>query len=306
MRSLLILAPVLLVACAARAELAGDANHLLNDYIKLDDAHQEIAAARQAFVTDAGNNSALLKDIHPFFVARNKIQPLRQLILTDRKTLRNTLSYKNKAFGKLIANRHELVQDAASYIAQYDLWVSLKAQIAADLDQMRQSADAGDHAALKAACKAYFDDGHARLQARLQWQADLAALKKDLAYKTPKIVPRMPPQQDLPADAAEYLADRADWEALGEQLGADRNSLRAAVSDPNSGSLESIVLAFLNDRHARRIKGVELYWDRYFIGTDNAYVPKDAKTTPLFTKSSVDLEDEDDELDLSPDEAGEK
>ena len=299
-----LIAPLLaLVASSAAAALIDDVKQLINDEDRLIAARADIAADRDAIAANLNVEKDLRADVRKLFTDRNKVQALRLLKAVDQKQVRVTLDYRGAKLVKPTAGRKNLLLDIASYLAGYDAWTAARQAVADNFEQMRAATVARDLPALRAATKTFFDSLRERLQARLQWQSDLRAMKKDVGFKATGTV-QMPPSLDLSADAAEYLSDRAQWEAFDQQLEADRNNLRAGLTAGES--LDSIVLTFLNDRRARRLKGLELYWDRNFMGTDIGIVPRDPKAVPPVTARDMNNDEEDDTLDQSADEAGEK
>ena len=314
----------LVLACAAvpaRAELADDVTTFLSDYDRLAAVRQEVATDRDAMAGKLGDAQALKKAVREFFNDRDQAQSLRVLKAADRKQMRATLkalqakepgSPAAKTGGGGSPATNSLLQDATAFIANYDQWLALQAVVTQDIAQLRvdvagvnaDPASTYAAAALIASTKKFFDDSRARLNARLQWQAAVRALKKDVGFKgTGK--PQPPQGETLTQHVAHFLSDRAEWETLGTQLDADRNNIRAALGATES--LTSVVMSFLTDRRARRVKGQELALDRKVMRADlGLRSSKEGKTGALFGSRDLDTDDEDDALDQSSDESGEK
>jgi hypothetical protein len=299
-----VLVALLLWAVPARAELMGDVAQFLQDYDRLAALRNELDGDRDAMAASINDHQQLVKDVKAFFADRAEVAALVLLKAADRKQMRVTLDYKPAKLEKPVKGTGVLADDANSFISFYDAWVSLKADIEADIAGMRNAVAANDPAALAAVVTAFFDHHRARLQKRLQWQSDIRAMKKDIAFKgTGKPVP---PEGGLKKDVEKFLADRDAWESYASILDADRNNIRTAVS--SGQGLEDAVRAFLTDRRYRHIKGVELWLDRKAMRKDVGLggSEKEAKQGSSATSKSLDSDDESDALEQTADTAGER
>lgn len=289
---------------SARAELAADVAQFLADYDRLVALRAEIAADRDAMAADL-DSGKLERDVKRFFADRAEAFAVRLVKAADRKQMKIDLNFKPAKLEKPVPGTGDLLKDASSYINSYDAWAALWSQIEQNISQMRNAVASGDNAALTAATTDFFNNHRSRLQKRLQWQSDIKAMKKDVSFKgTGKPLP--PPGTTLKEHVAEFLNDRAAWEALGSLVEADRNNLRAALGSPDS--LQSTVNTFLTDRRARHVKAVELAVDRKAMRKDVGLSAGSEKDKPGATASSrsIDNDDEDGALDQSADGAGEK
>jgi hypothetical protein len=294
------------LTASVRAELIQDAKHFLNDIDDLTAARSELASDRKAMTDDLYADKALRNDVHEFFADRSQASSLRQVQACDRKQLRLGVGYEPEKLAKPTKPFNDLLWDATSYLAKYDDWCRLQAEMEKNIEQIRLDTARRDEAALKDSLTAYFKNSRAKLQARLQWQSDLKAMKKDAGFKATGKA-HSPSGTKLSDFTSAFLKDRADWEALAVQLEADRNNLRAALN-ANSSSLRDLVLIFLNDRRARTVKAQELALDRKAMAAElgTGIAKREGKIGALATSRDLDADDEDDALEQSPDSAGEK
>jgi hypothetical protein len=293
-----------LCAMSARAELVKDASDFLKDFDRLVALRTEIAGDRDTLAADL-NTEKLKADVKRFFADRAEAAAVRFLKAADRKQMKIDLDFKGPKIAKPTKGTGDLTKDATSYITNYDAWTALWSQILVNVDQMRSAVNANDIAALTTACTDFFTNHRSRLEKRLQWQADIHAMKKDTGFKgTGKA--EKPPATSLKDDVSEFLTDRAAWETLGTQLETDRNNLRAALSAPDS--LSSTVTTFLTDRRAHRVKGNELALDRKQMRKDAGLSAGSKEDKPDGEASTRDLDNDDPDgaLEGSADSAGEK
>jgi hypothetical protein len=290
------------VASSARAALVDEARLFLSDKDRAAEAQADIIAGRAAMAADLANNQALSKDVRAFFKDRAELGAVRALLSFDRRNMRLALGYKGAKLSKPVKGSGVLAVDAASYIASFDKWIALQQTVEADIAKMRADVAAKDEAALAASVTAFFDDSRARLQARLQWQSDIRAMKKAIGFKgTGKPAP--PPGSTLAEHVTEFLKDRGSWETLGATVDADRENIRATLGD--SGSLASTVSAFLNDRRARGVNGGDLAFDRKAMRADLGLGGGESKSAGEVGAKDADKEGENDALEESPEGAGE-
>jgi hypothetical protein len=290
------------VTMSVHAELVGDVKQFIADRDRLEVVRNEIAADRAAMAADLNNEQRLRTDVRRFFSDRDEVLSLRVLKAADRKQMRISLSFKGERVNKPTKGTGDLLLDATSYIFHYDRWNTLRQTVDSNVEQMRVDANAGNVTALTASTTSFFENSRLRFQARVQWQSDIRAMKKDIGFKgTGKALP--PPGSTLQEHTTEFLADRAAWEALGLTVEADRNNLRSAIG---TSSLESVVRTFLTDRRARHVKGVELAMDRAAMRADvGIRAAKEEKLGAMASSRDIDKDDEDSALESSADGAGE-
>ena len=295
-----------LLAASAQAALIDEVKTFLADRDRLIALRTEIADDRAAMAANLNNESELRKSVREFFRDRATAGAVKLIKALDRRDMKFALGYQGTKLTKPTKGTGILAMDAASCIANYDKWIALQQTVEANIEQMRADANAGDEAALMISTTAFFDNSRLRHQARLQWQMDIRSMKKDVAFKgTGK--PLGPPGSTLQEHTAEFLNDRAAWEALALTVEADRNNIRATLND--AASLESAVTTFLTDRRARRLKGIELAADRKAMRQDLGLRGADArelKSGAELSAKDIDSDDEEGALEESSDEAGEK
>lgn len=285
-------------AFAAKAELVTDVQNFLEDRDRIIALRLELEEDRAAMATHLDDNQALRDDVRALFLHRLEIITLRALKAIDRKQLKRTLQYKREKLQKPGLPDGDLRQLATLYIQHYDQWLALKATVLNDLDQMRAAAEAGDEATLTQVATAFFDHRRERATARLNWQAALKALRKSTDFrKLPK--PKQRPRGSLSEIVSEYLSDRAEWEALKEDLEAARNVLRAALE--STDSIDGAVISFLETRRARRVKKLELDLDRESMRKKlkirkNRRSRREAVKDDRFSSKDLDKDDEDEAL----------
>jgi len=300
----LVLVLLLMSAAGARAELVQDASNFIKDFDRLVALRATISGDRDTLAADL-ESEKLRADVQRFFADRAEAVAVRFLKAADRKEMKLDLNFKGEKIAKPTKGTGDLTKDATSYITNYDAWTTLWAQILVDVDQMRTAVAANDTATLTTVCTDFFTSHRSRLEKRLQWQADIHAMKKDTSFKgTGKAQP--PPATSLKDDVSEFLADRASWETLEAQLDTDRNNLRAAITVPDS--LSATVTTFLTDRRAHRLKTLELSLDRKQMRKDVNLSAGSKEDKPDSEASSKDInnDDPDDALEGSADTAGDK
>lgn len=292
----------------ARAELAADVQSFLDHRDLLDAALDEVKADRQAMAADLGNSdeTALRSDVLNFFGDRNEAGNQRLQVAVARKLMRNDLDYHPGRLQKPTRPTGTLQTDAQSYIEHYDAWNgALKSAVNQSLSNLRDAVKSGDSSALTAAATAYFDNCRARTEARLQWQSDLRAMRREVGFKgTGKAA--APTGETLTAHVTEFLADRTRWEDLGDSLKSDRDAIRTAVG--SGTGLDTAVTSFFTHRRERRIAGAELALDRRAmrrdvgLGNEKQY----RKVGAAFSAKDEDKDEDRKELEESPDVADDK
>jgi hypothetical protein len=295
----------LLMSAAARAALVDEVRTFLDDRDRLIGLRTELSDDRAALAANINDATLLTRSARDFFTDRASASSLKVLKALDRREVKFALSYKGAKIIKPVKGTGVLAQDAASYIASFDQWEALRAMVEANLEQMRSDAAANNEAALMISAKSFFDNSRLRLQARLQWQSDIRAMKKDTAFRGIGKA-SLPPGTTLAEHTAEFLSDRVAWEALGEAVNAARNNLRATLTD--AGSLESSVTSFLTNRRARRVKGIELSLDRKAMAKDIAFNSRSGGREFSAKEpgaKDIDQDEEEGALEESSDEAGE-
>jgi hypothetical protein len=295
---------VALTLCtAARAELAGDVENFLSDYDRLVVQHTTLAADRQAMADALASDTLLRASVRTFFDDRAEAQAIRLLKALDRRQMRVTLNFKGEKIAHPTKGRGDLTQDATSYITNYDGWKNQQMLVALDIDSMRAALGNSDAAALSTATTQFFTDARLRHQHRLQWQADIRAMKKDLGFKgTGKA--QKPEGASLRDFVQDFLDDRAAWEANGVQVEAARNGIRMALSGTG---LEDAVTLFLNERREQVVLSKELYLDREAMRKKlHARRFKERRLGQELSAKDLDSDEEDSELEESPDISGER
>jgi|GEM_PF-3642537 len=294
------------VACAARAELAGDAARFIQDRDRLESVRVLIDGDRDRMALDLDAPAALEADVRSFFAHRQEAQAVKLAKKANRKLMKIDLNYIGAKIQKPTKRTGVLLTDATSYITSYDAWVTLGNTIDDLVEQMRDAIAANDTAALTTAATSFFDTRRSRLEKRLQWQSDIRAMKKDTRF-TPTGKAVKPGAGSLRDHVSEFLADRTAWVILEETVNGDRNNLRAAVTS-GSESLATVVSTFLNDRRSLHVKGRELQMDRKAMRRNlKAKNEKGEQKPGAETKSGdLDTDDEVGALDESADTAGEK
>jgi len=288
---------------SVRAELAEDVTQFLSDFDRLAAQRVIIATDREQMATNLNNDEELRKSVRKFFLDRAEAMTIRALKALDRKEMRITLGFKPEKLTKPSKGTGDLTQDATAYLANYDAWKLHQSLVANDISAMRMAVTNNDATALTSATTSFFTNSRLRLQKRVQWQADIRSMKKDIGFKgSGKAL--TPTGETLSEITSAFLADRSAWEAKQIQLDVDREAIRAAIS--GNGTLQDAVTKFLTTRREKAVLGRELFLDREAMRKElRGKRFKERKLGAELSAKDLDQDEEDDSLEESSDEAGE-
>lgn len=291
------------IATSARAELAEDVSQFLSDFDRLAAQRVILATDREQLATNINNDEELRKSVRKFFLDRAEAMTIRALKALDRKDMRITLGFKPEKLTKPVKGTGDLTQDATAYLANYDAWKLQQTLVSNDIAAMRMAVTNGDSAGLTSATTSFFTNSRLRLQKRVQWQADIRSMKKDIGFKgTGKAL--APTGETLKDFTTAFLADRSAWEAKQIQLDVDREAIRSALS--GNGTLQDTVTKFLTTRREKAVLGRELFLDREAMRKElRGKRFKERKLGAELSAKDLDQDEEDDSLEESSDESGE-
>lgn len=294
---------VCVVATSSHAQLAEDVTQFLSDFDRLAAQRTIIATDREQMGTNLNNAEELRKTVRKFFVDRAEAQAVRALKALDRHDMKITLGFKPEKLSKPVKGTGDLTLDATSYLTNYDAWKLQQTLVATDISSMRMAVTNSDATGLTTATTSFFTNSRLRLQKRIQWQADVRSMKKDIGFKGSGKA--LAPVGEVLSDfVSAFLADRTAWDAKAIQLDVDRDGIRSALS--GSGTLQDAVTKFLTTRREKAVLGKELFLDREAMRKElRGQRAKERKLGAEFSAKDLDQDEEDDSLEESPDAAGE-